>query len=182
MIPGLSDLDDFYINTDYIVSMEKNDNIMSISMVNGYTYNIDEESFEKIIKLKSMTEKDIQQMLLEDCKTMMKEKQNEADVLKSKYEEALSETETEKKKVLQEARKSADEEYQRIVKSARKEAEKIKIDAEADANSQKAQILKNAEKEIADMVIDATAKVVASEKATSNSAIYDRFLNKAGDE
>ncbi|MDD6402219.1 MAG: ATP synthase F0 subunit B [Lachnospiraceae bacterium] len=112
----------------------------------------------------------------------VKEKQNEADVLKSKYEEALSETETEKKKVLQEARKSADEEYQRIVKSARKEAEKIKIDAEADANSQKAQILKNAEKEIADMVIDATAKVVASEKATSNSAIYDRFLNKAGDE
>src|SRR5574344_631863 len=40
MIPGLSDLDDFYINTDYIVSMEKNDNVMSISMVNGYTYNI----------------------------------------------------------------------------------------------------------------------------------------------
>ena len=81
MIPGLSDLDDFYINTDYIVSMEKNDNIMSISMVNGYTYNIDEESFEKIIKLKSMTEKDIQQMLLEDCKTMMKEKQNEEKVI-----------------------------------------------------------------------------------------------------
>lgn len=81
MIPGLSDLDDFYINTDYIVSMEKNDNAMSISMVNGYTYNIDEESFEKIIKLKSMTEKDIQQMLLEDCKTMMKEKQNEEKVI-----------------------------------------------------------------------------------------------------
>ena len=81
MIPGLSDLDDFYINTDYIVSMEKNDNVMSISMVNGYTYNIDEESFEKIIKLKSMTEKDIQQMLLEDCKTMMKEKQNEEKVI-----------------------------------------------------------------------------------------------------
>lgn len=81
MIPGLSDLDDFYINTDYIVSMEKNDNAMTISMVNGYTYNIDEESFEKIIKLKSMTEKDIQQMLLEDCKTMMKEKQNEEKVI-----------------------------------------------------------------------------------------------------
>lgn len=81
MIPGLSDLDDFYINIDYIVSMEKNDNVMSISMVNGYTYNIDEESFEKIIKLKSMTEKDIQQMLLEDCKTMMKEKQNEEKVI-----------------------------------------------------------------------------------------------------
>ena len=77
MIPGLSDLDDFYINTDYIVSMEKNDNVMSISMVNGYTYNIDEESYNRIIKLKSISNDDIQQILLEDCKTLYKEKQNE---------------------------------------------------------------------------------------------------------
>lgn len=81
MIPGLSDLDGFYINTDYIVSMEKNDNAMSISMVNGYTYNIDEESYNRIIKLKSISKDDIQQMLLEDCKTMMKEKQNEEKVI-----------------------------------------------------------------------------------------------------
>jgi len=77
MFSGLSDLDDFYINIDYIVSMEKNDNVMSISMVNGYTYNIDEESYNKIIKLKSISKDDMQQMLLEDCKTLYKEKQNE---------------------------------------------------------------------------------------------------------
>lgn len=73
----LSDKDVFYINTDYIVSMEKNDNIIFISMVNGYTYNIDEDSYNKIIKLKCISKDDMQQMLLEDCKIMLKEKQNE---------------------------------------------------------------------------------------------------------
>lgn len=77
MFSGLSDLDDFYINTDYIVSIEKNDNVISISMVNGYTYNIDEESYNKLIKLKSISKDDMQQMLLEDCKVMLKAKQDE---------------------------------------------------------------------------------------------------------
>lgn len=45
---GLTDKDASYINTDYIVSIEKNDNSANISMVNGYTYNIDLESFDKI--------------------------------------------------------------------------------------------------------------------------------------
>ena len=41
--------------------------------------------------------------------------------------------------------------------------------------------MKKAEKEIADMVVDAAAKVVASNSADANSALYDTFLNKAGD-
>lgn len=31
------------------------------------------------------------------------------------------------------------------------------------------------------MVVDAAAKVVASNSADSNAALYDTFLNKAGD-
>ena len=45
----------------------------------------------------------------------------------------------------------------------------------------KRQILKKAEKEIADMVVDAAAKVVASNSKDTNAALYDTFLNKAGD-
>ena len=56
-----------------------------------------------------------------------------------------------------------------------------KDDAEAEAISQKEQILKKAEKEIADMVVDAAAKVVGSNSADTNAALYDTFLNKAGD-
>ena len=36
-------------------------------------------------------------------------------------------------------------------------------------------------KEIADMVVDAAAKVVGSNSADTNAALYDTFLNKAGD-
>ena len=63
----------------------------------------------------------------------------------------LSDAENEKKKVVSEARKTADEEYQRIVADAHKTAAQIKDDAEAEAVMQKEQILKKAEKEIADI-------------------------------
>ena len=102
-------------------------------------------------------------------------KQSEAEELKTKYQAVLSDAENEKKKVVSEARKTADEEYQRIVADAHKTASQIKDDAEAEAVSQKA------EKEIADMVVDAAAKVVASNSKDTNAALYDTFLNKAGD-
>ena len=51
-----------------------------------------------------------------------------------------------RKKVVSEARKTADEEYQRIVADAHKTAAQIKDDAEAEAVMQKEQILKKAEK------------------------------------
>ena len=108
-------------------------------------------------------------------------KQSEAEELKTKYQAVLSDAENEKKKVVSEARKTADEEYQRIVADAHKTAAQIKDDAEAEAVMQKKQILKKAEKEIADMVVDAAAKVVAGNSADANSALYDTFLNKAGD-
>ena len=81
-----------------------------------------------------------------------------------------------RKKVVSEARKTADEEYQRIVADAHKTASQIKDDAEAEAISQKEQILKKAEKEIADMVVDAAAKVVASNSKDTNAALYDTFF------
>ena len=68
-------------------------------------------------------------------------KQSEAEELKTKYEAVLSDAENEKKKVVAEARKTADEEYQRIVTDAHKTASQIKDDAEAEAISQKEQIL-----------------------------------------
>ena len=84
-------------------------------------------------------------------------KQSEAEDLKTKYQAVLSDAD------------------------AHKTASQIKDDAEAEAISQKEQILKKAEKEIADMVVDAAAKVVASNSKDTNAALYDTFLNKAGD-
>ena len=62
-------------------------------------------------------------------------------------------------------------------------AKQVKEDAITDAENQKAQILKKAEKDIADMVVDATVKIVGEKKgADVDNALYDKFLDKAGDE
>lgn len=112
-----------------------------------------------------------------------KKQQEEADILKGKYEQSLAEAEEAKKQALVDARKSASAEYQRIVSEAKKDAETMKKNAADEAESRKAQILKKAESEIADMVVDATAKMVGGQKgAEVDSALYDKFLDKAGDE
>ena len=115
--------------------------------------------------------------LYKPVQKIIAKRQEEAD---RQFGEAAAK-QSEEKKVVSEARKTADEEYQRIVADAHKTASQIKDDAEAEAISQKEQILKKAEKEIADMVVDAAAKVVASNSKDANAALYDTFLNKAGD-
>lgn len=109
-------------------------------------------------------------------------KKAEAEAMKAQYTESLENAEKEKIQTIQEARKTADKEYQRIVGDAEIAAKQLKEDAKAQAETQKAQIIKSAEKEIADMVVDAAAKVVGSKSgADVDSALYNEFLNKAGD-
>lgn len=110
-------------------------------------------------------------------------KQKVADDLKQQYESSLSEAEEEKKQIIAEARKTADAEYQKIVSDAEQKASALKENAVVEANKEKAQILKKAEQQIADMVVDAATKVVGEKSgAATDAALYDKFLDKAGDE
>lgn len=112
-----------------------------------------------------------------------KEKQAEAEDLKVQYETSLSEAEDEKKKIIAKARKDADVEYQKILKDANEAADEVRKAAVIEAENKKAQILKSAEAEITSMVVDAATKVVGKANgADADSALYDKFLNKAGDE
>ena len=95
----------------------------------------------------------------------------EAEAKKTEYEESLRTIDDERKQVLSEARKSANEEYVKIVEDANVKARQINEEAKQNAQNQKEQI--------ADMVVDATSKIVAGK--TDNKALYDEFLNKAGD-
>ncbi len=107
----------------------------------------------------------------------------EADELKEQYNTTLTKLEEEKKETLMTARKNADAEYRRIVQNAEDKAATIRSDALTQAESTRHQVLKRAEREIADMVLEATEKMTG--KAVSgksvNMALYDEFLNKAGD-
>ncbi len=110
------------------------------------------------------------------------EQKASAEALKLQYEQSLEEMEKEKKKLLSEARSNADAEYRRIIEDAAHEAEQMKEAAKEEAVQQKSQILKSAEKEIADFVVDAAAKIVGSSNGSEvDSALYSKFLDKAGD-
>lgn len=103
----------------------------------------------------------------------------EAKAQKAEYEESMRNIEEERKQILTKARKNANLEYTKTIEEANKKAQKIHEEAQLDAQHQKEQIIKKVESEIADMVVDATSKIVA--KQTDNKALYNEFLNKAGD-
>ena len=108
----------------------------------------------------------------------------EADELKKQYDDSLKKLEEERKETLRTARKNADAEYQRIVGSAEERAASIKSDAQIQAESTRQQVLKRAEREIADIVLEAATKITgdAKEGKEINSALYDEFLSKAGED
>ena len=107
-------------------------------------------------------------------------KQEEAEKLKSEYENSLSEIEQKKKETIQIAKKEADEISNRIVGEAKTEAEEIKQKSVFEANAIKDQMIKSTQKEIAEMVVDATKKVSGGVEV--DASLYDEFLSKAGEE
>ena len=106
-------------------------------------------------------------------------KKEEADALKTQYEDSIKGIEKQKNEVISQAKKDADVIGSKIIEEARDEADKIKQTSSIEANAMKEQIIKSAQKEIADMVVDATKKVSAGAKI--DESLYDEFLNEAGE-
>lgn len=110
---------------------------------------------------------------------LLRVKSQEADAAKARYEKCLSDTEEERRQILQKARKQADDEYKKIVSNARTTARKIEADATADAVRSKERILADAEQAIADMIALATEKNMGDGGgARVDHALYDEFLSK----
>ena len=108
-----------------------------------------------------------------------KQKQEEADELKEKYDASLAELEENRADAMTEARRKADGEYQRIIGHAEAQAKDITDRATLEAENQKKKILKSAEEEIADMVVEAAGKVAGTAGgADFDRALYDEFLSK----
>ncbi len=106
----------------------------------------------------------------------------EAEKVQAECNEQLANIEQSRKAALSEARKEADEQYKKIVEEANVKARKIEEDATTDAEKKKQEIIESAKKDIADMVVSAASKVVAGKSgADVDAALYDEFLDKAGD-
>ena len=104
----------------------------------------------------------------------------EADALVAEQENFKQNMAAEKAKAIDESTKKAMEVYDEIVANANKEAAQIIKNAETEGELQKKEILRETQSEIRELVLAATARVVGVQTG-SDSALYDQFLEKAGD-
>lgn len=104
----------------------------------------------------------------------------EAEALAQQQRDAMDNIDAEKAKAMEEATRSGMTVYEGIVDEAKVKAAQIVKNAEIEAEQQKKQIMREAQSEIRSMVLEATARVVGV-RTGSDSAIYDQFLEKAGD-
>lgn len=109
------------------------------------------------------------------------DKENQAQEKMQQYEKLLTDAETEKERLLADARKEASAEYERIVGEAKGKAGTIVEEARKDAETEKETILRQADVQLRDMVVNAAARVAGvAGDSCSDRALYDRFLEKAG--
>lgn len=108
------------------------------------------------------------------------EKEAQAAGKMQQYEKLLADTETEKEKLLADAKKQASAEYERIVDEANGKADTIVEEAKKAAEAEKESILQQADVQLKDMVVTAAARIAGAGGADADRALYDRFLDMAG--
>ncbi|MBS4959584.1 MAG: F0F1 ATP synthase subunit B [Clostridiales bacterium] len=108
--------------------------------------------------------------------------EKEAKELKNKYESDLRKLEEEKAKIIFDAKTTARNEYARIIKSADKRAEDIVTEAQKIADAEKQRTLQSMEADITGLAVAAAAKILGDKTtSSSNKALYDEFLTRAGE-
>ena len=108
---------------------------------------------------------------------------DEAEQLKTQYEQSLEGADREKTQILSQAREKASEEYEKIIADARTDADKIVCDARRMADAGQEKRMRQAQEQIADVVVAATAKLVASrQNPEADRELYNQFIAKTGEQ
>lgn len=108
--------------------------------------------------------------------------QDEAEALKTQYQNSVDGIETERAEVINTARDKASVEYERIVAEAEARAQAIVSDARKTADAEQQKRMRQAQEQIADLVVAATAKIVtAKQDAETDRELYNQFLAKTGE-
>lgn len=87
----------------------------------------------------------------------------------------------ERAKTMATAQQRATEEYERILSDAREKADSIVKEAEQDARQERDAMLRQAQTELTALVMDTAARAVVGAGPEGDSALYDQFLQKAGE-
>lgn len=107
---------------------------------------------------------------------------NEANELKSQYEEKILNINDESDKIISKAKESAKEEYGRILNKAEIDVRRLKEDARKEIDAECENARRAAKEDIANLAMEAAAKVVgANISDQTNSELFDEFLNESSD-
>ena len=101
----------------------------------------------------------------------------EAESLRTDYQAQLADARAEGSRLIEEARKSADQMRADIVAKAEADAEQIRSRARDEAAGEKARALADAKSQVGDISVDLAGKIVGeSLDQTAHQALIDRYL------
>ena len=106
----------------------------------------------------------------------------EAEALKSEYEESMKQARDKANDILNTAQKSASQQSEEIIREANAQAVSIKAKAERDIEQERRKAVNEIKDEIGDMAMEIAGKVIERElNASDHEKLIDEFINKVGE-
>ena len=107
----------------------------------------------------------------------------EAESLKSEYEENMKQARDKANDILNTAQKSATQQSEEIIREANAQAVSIKSKAERDIEQERRKAVNEIKDEIGDMAMEIAGKVIGREiNSSDHEKLIDEFINKVGEE
>ena len=107
----------------------------------------------------------------------------EAESLKSEYEENMKQARDKANDILNTAQKSATQQSEEILREANAQAVSIKSKAERDIEQERRKAVNEIKDEIGDMAMEIAGKVIGREiNSSDHEKLIDEFINKVGEE
>ena len=103
----------------------------------------------------------------------------EAEALKSEYEESMKQARDKANDILNTAQKSASQQSEEIIREANAQAVSIKAKAERDIEQERRKAVNEIKDEIGDMAMEIAGKVIGREiNSSDHEKLIDDFINK----
>lgn len=107
----------------------------------------------------------------------------EAESLKSEYEENMKQARDKANDILNTAQRSATQQSEEIIREANAQAVSIKSKAERDIEQERRKAVNEIKDEIGDMAMEIAGKVIGREiNSSDHEKLIDEFINKVGEE
>ena len=125
---------------------------------------------------------DARQAMIEEKNAAAAKTQEEAESLKKEYEKSLENANETSVQIVREAKDKARAEYNKILARAAVDAEAMKAGAQKAIATEREKQMDELHVQIMDLAAEAAGKIMADKASQeTDKAIYDAFLNEAGD-